>query len=305
MVRWGFNKDNREHRYVEERLSAYVDGEVSSRERRRIESHLAGCEACRAELRALRWTVDLLRQTPPVKAPRRFVVREADVAKAPARARAPLQVTQWATAVVALLFVLVVGVDLLAGRGLPRAATVPVARGEREMLTVTQVVEEQTDQVARAMPGETPPPMPTLEARIEAEAAPVEAAAEAEQPETTGAPMALKGQGLDATGTVTVTEEAGAMLAAPGPSPTPAGVGGGGTPPPEAPAPEVDLQPESQAPEPKLTERALPTPSQEVERYGLRRFVLRQVLLWRVAEVTLGLVLLGLLIAVVWMRGRR
>jgi anti-sigma factor RsiW len=91
MGKWGLGRDKREHRYVGVRLSAYVDGEVSDRERRRIETHLASCEACRAELRALRWTVGLLRQTPSVRAPRLFVVREADLVKEqqPVRARVP------------------------------------------------------------------------------------------------------------------------------------------------------------------------------------------------------------------------
>jgi anti-sigma factor RsiW len=331
MSELGMNEGKRVHRYVAARLSAYVDGEVSHRERRRIESHLASCEACRAELRALRWTVDLLRQTPPVKAPRLFVVREADLVKERPRARArmPLQVTQWATAVVALLFVLVVGVDLLAGRGLPRAGIAPVARGEREMAAVTEVVEEQaveqqTDQVARAVPDETPPPMPTLEARIEAEAAPAEeAASKAGEPgETPEAPMAMKAPELDATEAMTATEEAGVMLAQPALSPTPAppeASGGGGAPPVTATAepeialahpaptepPEVDLQPEVEAPAPKPTERVLPTPSQWTGEYGLRTLLPQDVLLWRIAEAVLGLALVLLLVAVVWMRSRR
>lgn len=326
------NKGKREHRYVEARLSAYVDNEVSDRERRRVESHLASCEACRADLRALRWTVGLLRQTPPVKAPRLFVVREADLAKGRQRtpARVPLRVTQWATAVVALLFVLVVGVDLLAGRGLPRAGTAPVARGAWET-AITQSVEEQpveqqADQAARAMPDETPPPMPTLEARAEAEAAPAEgASAKAGEREGTGeVPKALKAPELDATETVTVTEEAEMMLAQPAPGATsaPAEPSGGGGLPPSATAtaqpeialaqpaptepPPVDVRPEAETQAPNLAERVLPTPPQAAEEYGLRTLMRQQgVLLWRIAEAALGLVLLGLLIAVVWMRVRR
>lgn len=338
MGKWGLSKDKREHRYVEVRLSAYVDGEVSDRERRRIETHLASCEACRAELRALRWTVGLLQQTPPVKVPRLFVVREADLVqeRQPARARAPLRVTQWATAVVALLFVLVLGVDLIAGRGLPRPASTLVARGEREMTIATrtvaeQAVEQQTDQVARAMPDETAPPLPTLEARIEAEAAVAEEAGTkvGEPAETAEAPMAMKAHELDTTETVTATAEAEMMLAQPAPSLTPAPAepsGGGGLPPTaaateeagimlaqpapnatQAPAepPGADLQPETEAREPKLPERVLPTPSPASEEYGLWGAMQQEALLWRITEVVLGLALVGLLIAVVWMRSRR
>ena len=311
MVKLGWSKDKREHRYVDARLSAYVDDEVSDREQRRIEAHLAACETCRAELRVLRWTVGLLRQAPPVKAPRLFAVREADLAqeRQPARARAPLQLTQWATAVVALLFVLVVGVDLLAGRGLPRAATTPLARGERDSVSVTEVVEvealpqeaveQPAEEVAQVMP-EAAPPMPTLEAQLEAEAAPVDREdTKRREVEATGeTPMAIQAQPellAPETVTVTATEEAAIMLAAPEASPTPA---------PEE-LPEVALQPEAQLEEPKLAERALPTPSRAVEEYGLRTLVWRNVLLWRIAQVVLGLALVGLLIAVVWMRSRR
>jgi hypothetical protein len=336
MGKWGFGGEKRKHRYVEVRLSAYVDHEVSDRERRRIETHLAHCPECRAELRALRWTVDLLHQAPPVKAPRRFVVREADLARErqPVRRRAPLPVTQWATAVVALLFVLVLGADLLAGRGLPRAASTPLARGEREMVIVTQVVEkevavqaapieaaaeeaveQQADQVARAMPGETAPPMPTLEAQVEAEAAPAEGeGTKAGEPKATGeTPMAMKAPPeLGATEAATVTEEAAIMLAQPEPSPTPGEPGGGGglqpTPAPlPTEPPEAELQPKTEAREPELTERLLPTPSQVADEYGLGAWdqLRRDELLWRVAEVSLGIALLGLLIAVVWMRSKR
>ena len=332
----GFGTGKREHQYVKVRLSAYVDDEVSSRERRRIEAHLAHCEECRGELRALRWTVGLLRQAPPVKVPRLFVVREADLAKErrPARRRAPLLVTQWATAVVALLFVLVLGGDLLAGRGLPRLATAPLARGGREMVTVTQVVEkaaaeevvveeaveQQADQVARAVPEATASPMSTLEARVEAEAAPVEVEVTKEvERETAGeTPMAMKApEGVGGGGgPVTATQEAEVMLAQPAPATTPtvapaAAEALEATPvPPEAP--QAELQPDVAAEAVKETERVLPTPAQPAEEYGLTAWAQEEgavrrdvLLLWRGAEVVLGDALVGLLIAVVWMRSRR
>ena len=341
MGKLGFDKGKREHRYVAVRLSAYVDDEVSGRERRRIEAHLASCEACRGELRALRWTVGLLRQTPPVKAPRLFAVREADLVnrRQPVQARVPLQATQWATAVVALLFVLVIGVDLLAGGGLRRASTTPVARGEREVVAVTQVVEkevaveaapqeaapqlaapqlaapegaaeQEADQVARALPDETAPLMPTPAAQVEAEALPAEREGmKAGAPEPTDAALtAMQGEEVGVAEAVTVTGEAAIMLAQPVPSPTPAPAepgGGGGLPPAATAPPEVERQPEIEAPEPKPNEHALPTPSPVTGEYGLRALVRQDVLLWRVAEAVLGLALVGLLIAVVWMRSRR
>jgi len=49
------------HARVRARLSAYLEGDLPSRQRREVASHLAGCEACAGELVELRRTVDLLR----------------------------------------------------------------------------------------------------------------------------------------------------------------------------------------------------------------------------------------------------
>ncbi|KPJ51849.1 hypothetical protein AMJ39_09180 [candidate division TA06 bacterium DG_24] len=40
-------------RHIAERLTAYVDGQLSSEERRQVEEHLARCSACRHELETL------------------------------------------------------------------------------------------------------------------------------------------------------------------------------------------------------------------------------------------------------------
>jgi len=344
MGKLGFGMGKREHQFVGVRLSAYVDDEISDRERRRIEAHLAHCEECQAELRALRWTVGLLRQAPPVKAPRLFVVREADLAseRRPARRRAPLLVTQWATAVVALLFVLILGADLLAGRGLPQIAGVPLRGGQEEVavtqlverevvvtlvvekpvaeeVVVEEAVEQQADQVARALPEATAPPTPTLAARVEAEAAPVEGEVtkEVEREAVVETPMAMKAPEdvSGGGGPVTATQEAEVMFAQPALAPTATGAVAAAEaleePPSPPEAPEVVPQPDVAEQAPKETERVLPTPVQPSEEYGLTTQaweegeVRREVLLWRGAEVVLGVALVGLLIAVVWMRSRR
>lgn len=64
-------------------LSAYLDEEVSPAERARVESHLAACASCQQELAALRKTVALLRQLPPVPLPRTFYLTEEMVEPAP------------------------------------------------------------------------------------------------------------------------------------------------------------------------------------------------------------------------------
>lgn len=43
-----------DHRAVQERLSEYLDGELSPREEAEVRAHLDGCESCRAEEEALR-----------------------------------------------------------------------------------------------------------------------------------------------------------------------------------------------------------------------------------------------------------
>ncbi len=53
---------------INELLTAYLDGEVTSEERGQIESHLSTCEKCREELRALETTRDGLRQALKTKA---------------------------------------------------------------------------------------------------------------------------------------------------------------------------------------------------------------------------------------------
>lgn len=54
---------------IKELLSEYVDGELSAADAASVEEHLAGCEACRAELEALRQTAALVRSLPRADAP--------------------------------------------------------------------------------------------------------------------------------------------------------------------------------------------------------------------------------------------
>ena len=54
---------------IKELLSEYVDGELSAADAASVEQHLAGCDACRAELEALRQTAALVRSLPRADAP--------------------------------------------------------------------------------------------------------------------------------------------------------------------------------------------------------------------------------------------
>lgn len=59
---------------MDELLSAYLDGELSSQERRQLEARLAGDPQLRERLEELRHTVSLVRELPPVPAPHNFLL---------------------------------------------------------------------------------------------------------------------------------------------------------------------------------------------------------------------------------------
>ncbi len=103
-----------EHEWVEESLSAYLDGELSAREKAGVEKHLQECRACSENLSTLRQTVALLKELPAVPAPRSFALRPAVV-----KPKVRVAPSSWgygllkgATALAALLLVLVIGGDL-------------------------------------------------------------------------------------------------------------------------------------------------------------------------------------------------
>jgi anti-sigma factor RsiW len=62
-----------------ERLSAYLDGALNDSERLALETRLSAEASLRRELEALRQTVNLVHQLPPLKAPRNFTLTPAMV----------------------------------------------------------------------------------------------------------------------------------------------------------------------------------------------------------------------------------
>lgn len=60
--------------WVEERLSDYLDGILSPQERASVEAHLKQSERARTSLESLRWTMNLLKQTPAPALPRQFTL---------------------------------------------------------------------------------------------------------------------------------------------------------------------------------------------------------------------------------------
>jgi anti-sigma factor RsiW len=99
----------------EERLSAYLDGELDPRQAEIVERHLSTCSACTALLEELRGTKMMLSAL-PAQAPRRSFVLGVEHARAPARQATPPRRLSWALAPAAALsvFVVLVFVDLAA-----------------------------------------------------------------------------------------------------------------------------------------------------------------------------------------------
>jgi predicted anti-sigma-YlaC factor YlaD len=80
-----------------EAASARLDGELSELEIVRLESHLEGCESCRAVVLALAGTTTLIRETPS-EAPRPFVLPSS---RRPRRRSLSLQTAVAASALLA------------------------------------------------------------------------------------------------------------------------------------------------------------------------------------------------------------
>jgi anti-sigma factor RsiW len=64
----------RRHPIGEQELSAYLDGQLSPAQNRRLEEHLSSCAACRRKLDDLRTLVEALHALPEAAAPRSFAL---------------------------------------------------------------------------------------------------------------------------------------------------------------------------------------------------------------------------------------
>ena len=97
-----------------EQLSAYIDGALTVDERRALELRMADDSALRAELDALTVTVRILREDPPLRAPRDFVLTRAQAGldETATVTRFPGRI--WSAAgMVAAIVVVVFGVTIL------------------------------------------------------------------------------------------------------------------------------------------------------------------------------------------------
>jgi len=246
-----------EHQWVEESLSAYLDGELSPAEKTRVEQHLQECEACAQNLATLRQTVSLLKELPTKRAPRSFTIRPVTV-KAKRAAAPPAWgygLLKGATALAVLLLVLLVGGDLaMHFVGAPLASWGPGAPAEEIALapafepSMAPAPEEEQAILGHDKTEEPAPP-----ANQEEPAAPLEAAddyetqeemptAEARAEETTpaGTPVAPVPSGeeplLEEEGVGTGAGETPPAALA---TPTPASTVGQTSEPTAQPAPET------------------------------------------------------------------
>lgn len=200
----------RDHKFTAANLSAYLDGELTSRQKQRVEEHLLACEPCRRDLAQLERTVALLRRAPMRPVPRSFALPASAQSKQAAYRRwnSAYGVLRTASVMVSLLLVLLFSGDALIGRWL--APAVPVS------LHVEEVVLDR-EQAAEA------PMLATAPAAAEAAREAVEAP-QMEAPSEAPPPMALM---APAEVTAMVEREA------PPESALAPGLGGGGEPAPQ------------------------------------------------------------------------
>ncbi|RLC91514.1 MAG: hypothetical protein DRI77_13755 [Chloroflexi bacterium] len=310
---WGARK--RERR--DEMLSAYVDGQLSAGERVRLEAQLAADSALQAELEALRHTVALVRDLPPVPLPRNFILPQemkTSVAARPRPARRVRPRRAWAaplltaaTVVVSLFFVVVLAGDLLLS-GIGGQAFAPAAAPHKEApqvamesAPVSEEIEVEAEaegeievEVEKAIPAATSIPIPAeVPPRAATTATPGAEHYGVETPEDVEATaLAAEGGGP--------VEEDNALAPSPGPAAMEEAAAA-----PTAPAAATVVMKKSVGeaePTPSEVAQVAPPVAGEEER-GVSEgedVEPASVSLWRVLQVALGLTALALALVTVW-----
>lgn len=146
-------KQRRDHRYAQENLSAYLDGELAAGEMARVEAHLRRCPNCQQELRSLRETALLLRCAPQRAVPRSFAL-PASAGRAQARYRrwqVSYGLVRTASVAVALLLVMLLSAEALLSAGLVSLPTHSVAREQMRVVLVAPPEAPVSDAAAPAM----------------------------------------------------------------------------------------------------------------------------------------------------------
>ena len=321
-----------EHKWVEDSLSAYMDGELSPKERARVEKHLRDCQACTANLATLRQTVALVRELPRVPAPRSFAIRPAVV-----QPKASMATPAWgygllkgATALAALLLVLLIGADVSLQflGGFRMAAPAPLAPGAEAPLAPAAPptigpTESGEEFMASQAKGTAPP---AAEAPPwNAQGVPTPAATEADQAYLAPAPQdtatsELRISEAEVSGTPTavaepaeapLTDEEGMGAGAPELTATPVvtpALGMTAMPPEQ----EVEKAEVSPAPAPTATPQVVAMVDQEegpasvVERFGLREvYPLSPLRLAELVVAVIVVLLVPVTVVASWLVRRR
>jgi len=134
-----------------ERLSAYLDGECSSKEAAKLEARMRIEPGLRQTLEELRATTGLLRSLPEVTPPRNFALTPEMVG---IERRRPYPILRFATALASIAFVALIGVDALTTSLTPLASSVAPAADMRE-LGIQEEVPAEAPMMA-AEPGAFP-----------------------------------------------------------------------------------------------------------------------------------------------------
>lgn len=154
-----------------ERLSAYIDGALSSRETARMEARLQADPAMQAALEELKRTSHLLRILPTVRVPRNFTLTPQMVGQVAKRPAYPA--LRLATALASLALVLMIGFDALSGSLMPGAQESLAMYREAPAVELAQEapLEDAEMRAAAPMPEpEMPAEAPVAEAEMLAEA---------------------------------------------------------------------------------------------------------------------------------------
>ncbi|MES0360954.1 MAG: hypothetical protein ABUK20_08570 [Anaerolineales bacterium] len=158
-----------------ERLSAYLDGEISRKDRERLEARLLVDEDLSTTLKQLQRTRQVMRSLPSMRAPRNYFVTAEMVGQKETGSRA-FPILRFASALASVLFILLFLGDML----VPRAALMTSSK----TIQVAETIMEAAEPPVTVAP-QIESQLPEAQADQAMEMAPVEGEAAAPLPEPT------------------------------------------------------------------------------------------------------------------------
>jgi anti-sigma factor RsiW len=112
------------HEQAQERFDPYREGELEDADRRAMDEHLAGCEACRTDYTRFLETMALLGRMGPTRAPQDFVQAVQDQVRRRSRGRFFGRRVDWSSrlpyevlSVVMLIAIIAIFLFIYLGRG--------------------------------------------------------------------------------------------------------------------------------------------------------------------------------------------